>query len=109
MLTEAGPKTLAEFGRRDLPTHEDRDEWGEILPGQWVIASCEEYQAAVSDQGLRVWASLTDPDGQFGEPKVYTLWGDPGTRPIAASLALYDRRDSRKVVRCIHATYVLEG
>lgn len=105
-VRDVKPKSISEFMPRRLPDCTDSDTWPGIMPGRWVLASCQEYQDLISGHGLDVWSSLTDPSGQYGIPQVYTLWGTPdGARPVAASLALYDRRDPHTVIRCIHAWY----
>jgi hypothetical protein len=98
---------LAEF--RGLPVHGD-DTWTGVVPGRWEPMTCADYERAAHERDLTVWSSLTDPQGNYGRPEVFTLWGSRDERvPGPASLALYDRRNDSKVIRCIHARYVVEG
>lgn len=60
------------------------------MRGHWVRATVAEYQAAIDAHGgleaLSVWSSLTDIDGQYGPPFVFTCWGtkvEPDV-PVAA-------------------------
>lgn len=51
----------------------------------YVEISCQEYEDALTPD-LRVSSSLTDPDGVYGSPLVYTEWYDPVTdRPVLRS------------------------
>lgn len=47
--------------------------------GGWVRVSGEELRGIVADAGgldaLTVYSSLTDPDGCYGRPQIYTAWG----------------------------------
>lgn len=47
--------------------------------GEWVEVSRDEWRQVVGDAGglkaLSVFSSLTDPDGEYGEPRIYTAWG----------------------------------
>lgn len=60
---------------------------GDEVRGHWVTASCAEYTEAVEAAGgtsaLHVWSSLTDLDGQYGHPFVFTCWGTDD-EPIGA-------------------------
>lgn len=54
---------------------------GEPLGG-WVEIDREEYMRLIEEAGgywsLTVFSSLTDPEGQYGEPTIYTAWGHKG-------------------------------
>lgn len=41
----------------------------------WVEVACEVADAIRHSGHVTVYASFTDPDGQYGEPRVYTEWG----------------------------------
>ena len=46
----------------------------------WREVDCVErdgivYPFGKSDETLRCFSSLTDPDGNYGEPLIYTEWG----------------------------------
>jgi hypothetical protein len=63
---------------------------GEVR-GYWIDASCSEYNDAVVAAGgldkLTVWSSLTDLDGQYGSPFIFTCWGEKTEdgHPVAAA------------------------
>lgn len=48
---------------------DDMTGWGEV--------TCETRERFFSQYGalLKPYSSLTDPDGQYGEPTIYTEWG----------------------------------
>lgn len=48
---------------------------------RWVEVACHVADAIRVSGHMRPIESLTDMSGQFGEPKVYTMWGfDRGER-----------------------------
>jgi len=53
------------------------DAEGESL-GDWLPITRDEYVGVIQQAGgidaLTVAASLTDPDGVYGEPQIYTAW-----------------------------------
>ena len=61
--------------------------WEDEPCGEWLRASCAEYNAAILAAGgmekLHVWSSLTDLDGTHGSPYIFTEWGT-GEWPVAA-------------------------
>ena len=88
---------------------EDGDDNG-ITPGTWRSATCQEYEDAYQShpEGMRVYSSLTDPDGDFGRPQVFTEWGTKdGRTPVCAGVVLYDQdeEDRPEVVGCAHMIY----
>ena len=48
----------------------------------WVEIDEREWSEIVEREGgvraLAVFSTLTDPDGQFGQPQIYTAWGRKG-------------------------------
>lgn len=49
----------------------------------WVKVTCEESDRCREDRDLKVFSSLTDMEGTYGEPVIYTEWGDRETdRPV---------------------------
>lgn len=51
----------------------------------WTRITCQESDEHLSIMGsnARVFSSLTDPDGAFGSPVVFTEWGrDDSDEPI---------------------------
>ena len=61
----------------------------------WVQITCKEREALVdslgrsfngfsTDSGISVTSSLTDVDGEYGDPHIFTEWGrgDHGTDPV---------------------------
>lgn len=60
--------------------------------GGWVEISLDELRGIVADAGglraLSVFATLTDPDGDYGPAQIYTAWGHPD-----APHPLVDMRD----------------
>jgi hypothetical protein len=91
---------------------EDGDDNG-VTPGEWRTATREEYEAAYQAhplEGRSVYSSLTDPDGQFGRPVMFTEWGTKdGRTPICAGVVLYSRDDRTKTIGCHHLVYVPSG
>lgn len=59
------------------------DNWTDddgIPLGEWVVIEAKEAWAIKDAAGdaLRVFSSLTDPDGNYGTPTIYTAWGVDG-------------------------------
>lgn len=63
-----------------VPAREWTDEDGEPL-GDWAEITDAEWSAIVTNAGglqaLTVFSTLTDPDGTYGRPTIYTAWGRP--------------------------------
>ena len=75
-----------------------------VLPGEWITASCVESDAARASADVTVWSGLTDLDGEYGDPSMFTEWGSPdGTLPIVADLRYTAEDDTRP---CEHRIYV---
>jgi len=48
---------------------------GNPRPAEWRELTCEEYETLIhGDDGARVASSITDPDGVYGSPLIFTLW-----------------------------------
>jgi hypothetical protein len=58
--------------------------------GEWEVISREEYDRQFAAHDLNPFSTLTDPDGAYGTPQVYTAWGLRG-----ADAPLIDIRDYR--------------
>jgi hypothetical protein len=77
---------LTWLGGCRLPSKDDY-EW--MSDGRWERTDCAGWSKAVADAGgldvLTVWSSLTDMDGEFGPPTIYTCWGasDNGNPVVA--------------------------
>lgn len=57
---------------------------GERRSDVWRQVTCAEREELVNRpggryDGLAPFSSLTDPDGQYGEPCIFTEWGEAGT------------------------------
>lgn len=79
---------------------ESRDH--KIVPGSWREATCAESDAVHADQDLMVWSYLTDTEGEFGDPIIFTQWGSRDeTRPAVANVRF---PGSQK--RCVHRIFV---
>jgi len=79
------------------------DSEGESL-GEWLPISREEYVGVIQQAGglqaLTVAATLTDPDGVYGEPQVYTAWALPDEEvPLVDRRTYPDRSEGRDVYR----------
>lgn len=87
-----------------------------VARGHWVEASCAEREAvfqALSDTlKLSVWSGLTDTTGEFGEPRMFTQWGNSdGITPAVADLrhlAHYDDANRDDPKPCEHRVFVAE-
>lgn len=81
---------------------------GEPLGG-WVVVSHDEYRRIVTDAGgyteLSVFSTLTDPDGVYGRPQIYTAWGRAVDDVPLVDIRDYVDEDKRQVFR----RFVLEG
>lgn len=55
------------------------DDDGEPPLGDWVEIGIDEWRRLIAEAGgleaLSVFSSLTDPEGVYGSPQVYTAWG----------------------------------
>jgi hypothetical protein len=60
------------------PDHVWTDSEGDPLGG-WVVIDRDEWRRIVESAGglmaLGVFSALTDPEGCYGEPQIYTAWG----------------------------------
>ena len=105
------PTPLTMLGGCHLTTHNPGDEDDGFPPGHWQQATCSEYleviQAHGGVQSLRVWGTLTDMDGEFGSPMIFTEWGTP-ERPIAAHARFNIRRHGGEQCDDDHAVFVPE-
>jgi hypothetical protein len=58
--------------------HDWTDDDDEPLGG-WVQIDRDEWRAILTEAGgvraLQVFSTLTDPDGDYGSPQIYTAWG----------------------------------
>lgn len=43
----------------------------------WQRVTCEVAEVIKHANAVRVFSSLTDPDGLYGHPVIYTEWGIP--------------------------------
>lgn len=93
------------LGMCELSEHNpDPEEFNHrIAPGEWVKASCDESNEARKNADLKVWSSLTDPDGTFGTACLFTEWGThDGLTPVVA-----DYRRVKSDASCEHYVYVV--
>lgn len=97
-MTYLGPCTLSEHDQ-------DPDEYNHrIVPGGWVHATCIERDILFKSSQLTVWSGLTDLDGTYGAPCMFTEWGSAdGTTPVVADLRWIAEDDKRP---CEHRIYV---
>lgn len=82
------PRTISQLGMLPLPEH-DEDPGGtdhRIVFGHWETAPCSAAdEAHVPD--ATVWSSLTDREGTYGQPRLFTVWGNrEATQPYVANL-----------------------
>lgn len=47
--------------------------------GTWRKISCTERDELKASRDLKPFASRTDLGGEFGDPEIFTEWGDPTT------------------------------
>ena len=66
--------------RRDHPEAQDRH-WAQEERG-WVRVSCVVADIIRVCDKVTVNSSLTDLDGTYGEPKLHTVWGLPGSGDV---------------------------
>jgi hypothetical protein len=106
---DEGGERVTMLGSCYLTLHTDEDDGHP--PGYWKRATCDEYRDAIfaagGTQSLRVWGTLTDMDGQFGTPVIFTEWGTP-ERPIAAHARYNIRRHGAELCDDDHAVFVPE-
>jgi hypothetical protein len=69
-------------------------------PDNWVTISCGEYETLVKNETLKVWSSLTDPHGHYGDRQTMTVWGDD-FQPTLATVLEYNDDGSKG--ECHHA------
>lgn len=75
-----------------------------VIPGVWIKATCVERDLAFHAEKLKVWSGLTDIDGEYGRPSMFTEWGSAdGTTPIVADLRWLAEDDKRP---CEHMIYI---
>lgn len=88
--------------------------------GDWVEVAPEEWKAIFLGAGgfelLSVFSSLTDPDGRYGRPQIYTCWGRRDDdaplvdiRDYKASDGKTEKRILRKFVRFAAVPSVVNG
>lgn len=68
----------------------------------WTPITCAQREEIVHDHThgkLGVFSSLTDPEGQYGSPLVYTEWGIDD-RPVLRDYLAYT--DDRTPSECTH-------
>jgi hypothetical protein len=77
--------------------------------GDWLAITREEYVGVMERAGglraLTVAATLTDPDGVYGEPQVYTAWALPNEDVPLVDRRTYPDRPKgsdiyRRFIRC---------
>lgn len=103
------PKGLTHIGACVLPIGPNDDD----PRGHWIHATCDAYQRAIASAGgtenLSVWSTLTDPDGQYGSPFIFTCWGSKHAdgNPVAADGGHPSARWSRgKPCAMTHAVFI---
>jgi hypothetical protein len=97
---------MSRLGHCNLSQHNpDPDESNHrVIPGEWIPATCLESDDARGAQEVTAWSGLTDLDGEYGAPSMFTEWGSPdGTTPIVAELRWMAEDDNRP---CEHRIYV---
>ncbi len=77
--------------------------------GGWVPIEVDEYLAIIAGAGglavLSVFSTLTDPDGCYGRPQVYTAWGrDDDPHPL---VDVRDYKEDGETVEQIRRKFVL--
>lgn len=70
----------------------------------WTPIPCAQREEIVHNHThgkLTVFSGLTDPEGEYGSPLVYTEWGIADEeRPVLRDYLTYD--DNRKPKKCTH-------
>ena len=97
---------MSYLGSCNLSQHDpDPDESDHrIIPGAWITATCKERDEVFYANELSVWSGLTDLDGEYGIPSMFTEWGSyDGTTPIVADLRYTEEGTTRP---CEHRIYV---
>lgn len=111
------------LGACSLPAHDPDPEESahSILPGRWVKADCPErdavFAAAAADtdpqRKLIVWSGLTDTEGTYGKPQMFTCWGTKdGVTPLLADVKYFaapGAEDQSAPKPCQHRIYVLDA
>lgn len=116
--------TMSEYlGRSRLSEHDPDPESSDhsTPPGHWIVASCETSDALKAKHPeAKVFSSLTDISGEYGDPSMFTEWGlKDNCTPLWADLRYLPdcsnaygedsgseaRRDPKP---CEHMIYVLE-
>lgn len=97
-MTYLGACTLSEHSD-DPDEHNNR-----VIPGKWVPATCIESDIAKASKAVTVWSGLTDLQGEYGAPSMFTEWGTAdGTTPVVADLRWIAEGDTRP---CEHRIYI---
>lgn len=69
-------------GGQDRPTILEEEPVSDVT-GTWVPITCEERERLVhGDQKLTVLSSITDPNGEYGTPRIFTEWGYQDETPV---------------------------
>lgn len=65
--------------------------------GSWEKATTQEWRQIIADAGgleaLTVVSSLTDPEGTYGPPQIYTAWGRRGDDVPLVDIRDFKARD----------------
>lgn len=85
-------------GMTDVDERERRIRWNRI-----TCAESEEHLQLMGDAKF-VYSSLTDIDGEYGEPRIETIWGRRETpdEPILKNVRHPDPDGGRDVASCEH-------
>lgn len=82
--------------------HDWTDDDGQPL-GSWVEIERDEWQQVAADAGgfdsLVLCATLTDPDGTYGTPQIYTSWGRRGDSTPLLDVRDYKDDSGRSILR----------
>lgn len=65
-----------------------------ILAG-WTEVDCKEADGIRGAQPVTPGSSLTDMDGEFGEPVIYTEWWDEQEHPVLRDYLWHPHREDR--------------
>jgi hypothetical protein len=72
----------------------------------WTEITCRERDALFASRPLRPFSSHTDTTGEFGEPFIYTEWGDPTTeKPVLRDYRWPGPNDTADTRPCRHTQY----